>query len=433
MTAIALAESRGQSGARNAEGEDSRGLWQINVQAHTDRVSQDLYDPAVNAKAAFEVSQGGTDISPWTTTHGGLSARYLRFRDDAQAAAVAYGDGPGLGMWSGTSGYGDPTSAGRSDGRETPSDEGSATVTGQSAHVTSNTSAVTGVGEEYGIPLDVAAPAVDGVTRSSDTPTGTGAEYGIPLDGQLAPAQQPASSARPNKTQEFLDTALAQTGDQYIYGAEVELDDPDPSAFDCSELVQWAGHRVGVEIPDGVIYQYRHLREHLIPVEQAINTPGALLFSFSSDPEGAEPSGAHVAISLGDGKTIEAMGTEYGVGSWAATTARFQYAAVIPGISDLPVPSAAPPPAAAPSDPFAHRVETDPAAMDTDPTVLEASRQLTAAEPPSAQEVANDLPEGNIGDVDHDGVDDALASATSWADFADDDSDPGIPDATGAH
>jgi hypothetical protein len=37
-----------------------------------------------------------------------------------------------------------------------------------------------------------------------------------------------------------------------------------------------------------------------------------------------------VAISLGNGKTIEARGTAYGVGSWDASPGRFQYAAVVP-------------------------------------------------------------------------------------------------------
>ena len=77
MTAIALAESRGNTGAHNSTGEDSRGLWQINAAAHPDLARRyDLYDPVHNARAAFEVSGGGADVSPWTVTHGGSSARY---------------------------------------------------------------------------------------------------------------------------------------------------------------------------------------------------------------------------------------------------------------------------------------------------------------------------------------------------------------------
>ena len=58
MTAIALAESGGETGAHNAVGEDSQGLWQINVAAHPSLQGVDLSDPLANAKAAFDVSGG---------------------------------------------------------------------------------------------------------------------------------------------------------------------------------------------------------------------------------------------------------------------------------------------------------------------------------------------------------------------------------------
>src|SRR4051812_46421526 len=109
MTAVALAESGGNSRAHNDHGEDSRGLWQVNAAAHHDLAARfDLYDPVQNAKAAFDVSGGGRDISPWTTTHGLRSAPYLRYRAEAEAAAVSAGDGRNLGVWTGTSGYGHP-------------------------------------------------------------------------------------------------------------------------------------------------------------------------------------------------------------------------------------------------------------------------------------------------------------------------------------
>src|SRR5436190_1811982 len=110
MTAIALAESGGETGAHNASGEDSRGLWQINVDAHTDQQGVDLTDPLNNAKAAFEVSGHGENISPWTVTHGGSDARYLQFRTEAEVAATLNGD-QAVGSWGGTEGYGDVTAA----------------------------------------------------------------------------------------------------------------------------------------------------------------------------------------------------------------------------------------------------------------------------------------------------------------------------------
>src|ERR1041384_4504420 len=90
MTAIALAESGGNSRAHNPVGEDSKGLWQINARAHPGLNSKyDLYDPLQNAKAAYEVSRQGEDVSPWPVTHGLGKSRYLRYRDEAEAAAVA--------------------------------------------------------------------------------------------------------------------------------------------------------------------------------------------------------------------------------------------------------------------------------------------------------------------------------------------------------
>jgi cell wall-associated NlpC family hydrolase len=137
------------------------------------------------------------------------------------------------------------------------------------------------------------------------------------------------------KTQTFVQSALAQAGDPYVWGASASPTDPNPTAFDCSELVRWAGKRAGVDLPDGSWLQYLSLKQQgaTIPVAQALQTPGALLFSFSSEPVpgGGRPSHAHVAISLGDGRTIEARGRKYGVGSFDAGN-RFQYAAVVPGL-----------------------------------------------------------------------------------------------------
>jgi cell wall-associated NlpC family hydrolase len=135
----------------------------------------------------------------------------------------------------------------------------------------------------------------------------------------------------------FVEAALAQEGDRYVFGAEAGLDDPDPDSFDCSELTQWAADQVGVTIPDGAMYQYLDLKGkgQLMPVEEALHTKGALLFYFSSEPTagGGRPAEAHVAISLGDGRTIEARGTSYGVDEFGGAD-RFNYAGVIPELGE---------------------------------------------------------------------------------------------------
>ena len=134
----------------------------------------------------------------------------------------------------------------------------------------------------------------------------------------------------------FIDSAKHQIGDRYVYGAPRTPTAKNPTEFDCSSFTQWAARQAGVKLDSTAEYQYMQLKRtnHLIPVDQALKTKGALLFYFSREPSGGLPAGqAHVAISLGDGRTVEAKGTRYGVGEWSAKH-RFNYAATIPGISD---------------------------------------------------------------------------------------------------
>ena len=155
------------------------------------------------------------------------------------------------------------------------------------------------------------------------------------------PRRSPAptvTAPRGGAAEYFVREALAQAGDRYVFGAEARRDDPNPTAFDCSELVQWSAHQAGVEVPDGSWLQYRQLEQQggAVSVEQALHTRGALLFYFSSPPTGGRPAEAHVAISLGDGRTIEARNSRDGVGVFTANTVRFNYAAVIPQLSAVP-------------------------------------------------------------------------------------------------
>jgi len=98
MTAIALAESGGHTAALNSTGEYSVGLWQINTAVHgwDPELAE---DPLNNARMAFEVSGGGADITRWTVTHEVKGARYLSFRERAEAAAAAAGHEDATGQW----------------------------------------------------------------------------------------------------------------------------------------------------------------------------------------------------------------------------------------------------------------------------------------------------------------------------------------------
>jgi cell wall-associated NlpC family hydrolase len=117
----------------------------------------------------------------------------------------------------------------------------------------------------------------------------------------------------------FVALALQQAGKRYVFGAEASPSDPNPRSFDCSELVEWAAARAGISprVPDGSSAQINHCRS--IPLAQAIRTKGALLWT-----------PGHIAISLGNGKTIEAMNSQAGIRQGNAA-GRFQRGGLIPG------------------------------------------------------------------------------------------------------
>jgi len=101
MTAIALGESGGRTEAHNPNagtGDNSYGLWQINMlgdlgparrQQFGISSNEELFDPYVNAKAAFIVSGGGGNFRPWTVYTRGIYRNHL---STAQAAGSTVGD-----------------------------------------------------------------------------------------------------------------------------------------------------------------------------------------------------------------------------------------------------------------------------------------------------------------------------------------------------
>lgn len=124
--------------------------------------------------------------------------------------------------------------------------------------------------------------------------------------------------------------ALTQTGKRYVFGAEANPLDPDPNAFDCSELVEWACRRLGVAFPDGSGPQIAACEAAgtVIPRADAVRTRGALLFRRPTPNRSG-----HVAISLGDGRTIEAMDPARGVRIGDGKRPGFELGAMIPGVT----------------------------------------------------------------------------------------------------
>jgi hypothetical protein len=95
--AIALAESncvrtaRGENGPTRGCGNGStdRGLWQINDCWHPQVSDRCAYRAQCNADAAYRISSGGKDFTPWVTYNAG---RHLQFMDEARAAVARLGD-----------------------------------------------------------------------------------------------------------------------------------------------------------------------------------------------------------------------------------------------------------------------------------------------------------------------------------------------------
>jgi hypothetical protein len=94
--AIALGESGGNIRAHNtnaATGDNSYGLWQINMLGSMGPArrrqfgissNDQLFDPAINAKAAYAVSNGGKNFRPWSVY---TSGKYLSYMPRARTAA----------------------------------------------------------------------------------------------------------------------------------------------------------------------------------------------------------------------------------------------------------------------------------------------------------------------------------------------------------
>lgn len=511
-TAIALAESGGETGALNDQGEHSVGLWQINLGAHANRWG-DLTDPVANARAAYDISRQGTDMRPWTVTHAsnaGGAHDYRSYLHDVSAATGYAGDPRGVDGYgaalppplppSGPAQPTDPALAAQTIGTAPPepaTGEAVDLLTDPGSEVDSDADGLTdafermigsradladsdadGLGDAYetvvsGTSTVLADSDSDALTDSAEVALGTdggtwdtdndGASDGVevrfgtdpllaesgtvpepdplpqPVAGPAAAtesAQLPGTNGGASLAGLFVERALEQRGDTYVFGAEASLDDPDPGSFDCSELTQWAADQVGVTIPDGAMYQYLDLKGQgqLMTVEEALRTPGALLFYFSDEPTpgGSRPGAAHVAISLGDGRTIEARGSSYGVNTFDGGDPgeRFNFAGMIPQMSgtasadvlatfggEVGASLGAADPALALdpdadndglSDAFERLVGLDPMSSDTDSDgISDAEEQLGGPRELTGQELTAALAEQGLdaaGDEDADGL-----------------------------
>lgn len=143
-----------------------------------------------------------------------------------------------------------------------------------------------------------------------------------------------------------LPIAEAHEGESYVLGARVPMDN---AAFhgpwDCAEFVSWCVYQAY-----GVLFGVRPsnpqtadaytgywtddaLASHAtVAVNQALNTPGAILLRRPRS-QGSGHAIGHIAISRGDGTTVEARGARYGVVIARDAASRpWDYGVLVPGV-----------------------------------------------------------------------------------------------------
>ncbi|RMI35810.1 NlpC/P60 family protein [Nocardia stercoris] len=134
-------------------------------------------------------------------------------------------------------------------------------------------------------------------TSGGGSPSYGPVSYGTPLSNSELQAM--VANVTDAKKRKFLDTALHQVGDPYIYGAE------GPNAFDCSGLVQYSARQAGItDMPRTASEQYHATMSH--PVAPNDLQPGDLIFP-DAEFNGGDPG--HVMIYVGDGRVVEAPHT----------------------------------------------------------------------------------------------------------------------------
>ncbi|MGY1752613.1 NlpC/P60 family protein [Blastococcus sp. SYSU D01042] len=111
------------------------------------------------------------------------------------------------------------------------------------------------------------------------------AERTAPAPAAAAPSGAPAPSGA---AQIAVDTALAQVGDRYVWGAG------GPDAFDCSGLTSYAYAAAGVSLP----HSSRSQSQMGTPVSRGELQPGDLIFFYSPV--------SHVGMYIGNGQMVHA-------------------------------------------------------------------------------------------------------------------------------
>ena len=182
-TAVALAESGGDPAALNQNQDQwssrDRGLWQINDHWHPEVSDACAFDPTCNAQAAYAISAGWTDFSPWASFRSGAYRAFLQqastaSQQPAPQGRSLYGQGVVGGMlsspwfpgtWEITQGWGPTDYDGEPEG-----------------HGYQHWHAGVDVGLDSGTTITLPA-GITGTARSFDQESGYGTALVILVDG----------------------------------------------------------------------------------------------------------------------------------------------------------------------------------------------------------------------------------------------------------
>ena len=150
-------------------------------------------------------------------------------------------------------------------------------------------------------PLPASAAAGDAGTTAVAAIAGAGIALSpLPASAAVGGVAAPALAAAPaaassSAAQKAVDTALAQVGDPYSWGAT------GPNSFDCSGLTSFAYKAAGISIPRTSKAQ----STFGTPVSKANLRPGDLVFFYSPV--------SHVGMYIGNGQLVHAANPSTGV------------------------------------------------------------------------------------------------------------------------
>lgn len=145
------------------------------------------------------------------------------------------------------------------------------------------------------------------------------------------------------KGYEILSVARPHIGEKYVYGAAVPYKNPNwRGPWDCAEFATWCvyqtyGFLFGCDLQSGAAgtaytgawREDAEARAEIVDIDSATRTPGAFLLRY---PNSAAKRIGHIAISCGDGSTVEAADSTRGVIAGEVHGRRWDIGVLLPNV-----------------------------------------------------------------------------------------------------